>query len=143
MATPEFLLTHPSQLNALHVFPMRGARARGALRLGGAIAGHPERQRWESLLNRYYYACGCDAGATGVLVGLVAGVAYGAWGWAGMGWGAGRVVAAVLGGAVVGAVLGKLTGLFRAEQRLRRTAGEIQGSWKEPEPKEPDRWICG
>jgi hypothetical protein len=107
------------------------------------MEGHQDRERWERDLNRFYFACGCSAGAKGLVLGLlagaVAGVAAVAGGWSGP---AGGV--ALAGGAVVtGALLGKLAGLAQAERQLRATVAAIQASVRDREPGRAEAQHCG
>lgn len=140
MDSKQHEIDHPSQLNALSVFPLLRTRTAGRLRLGGSLTGHPRREAWEAELNRRYFACGCDTSAKGLLLGLAAGGALGVVTTGG--WGPGLTVAVV--GAVAGAVVGKVLGLLRARAGLRAVVREIQASWKVEPPSEPVAvWTCG
>lgn len=139
----EHVLTHPSQLNALFTFPFGRMRGVGTLRLGGSVAEHPERGRWERQLNRDFYACGCDTGATGVMLGLLVGIVAAVYARFAGDWGTGSAVGLAFGTAVAGGVLGKLVGVSSARVRLRRTIAEIQGAWKPARDQVPDPWDCG
>ncbi|MEZ5331984.1 MAG: hypothetical protein R2991_07985 [Thermoanaerobaculia bacterium] len=140
MATGEREIDHPTQLNALSVFPLLRTRTVGRLRLGGSLAGHPERAAWEAELNRQYFACGCDTSAKGLLLGLLGGGLVGLFAAESPGAGLGLA----LGGALAGAVLGKALGLLRAHSRLRDVVRKIQKSWKVEPPADPiDAWTCG
>lgn len=141
MKNKQHSIDHPSQLNALSVLPLARTRALGTLRLAGDIAEHPKKEEWEADLNKHYYACGCSAGAKGLLLGLLAGVVYAIF--VSKEPSTLAAVGIVLAPAVVGAVLGKVVGLLRASTRLRRTVHEIQEHWK-VEPTDPaDKWVCG
>lgn len=143
MPRKEYLVEHSSQLNGLSTLPLARTPGLGTIRLGGVMARHPERERWERELNRSYHACGCDTGAKGLLLALVPGVAAGASGlsreaYTGLG-----AAGVGLGFALAGAVLGKLVGLVRAQRRLSRVAAEIQGAVREREPSVVEVWTCG
>jgi hypothetical protein len=143
MAKREYVLQHSSELNALTTNRFLRTRGLGALRLGGVMGGLPERERWETELNRSYYACGCGAGAKGLILGLIGGAVVaaipavraplGAWPAAGVG------VAITLGGAI----LGKIAGLMQAQQRLDRTIREIQAAAAPREAKAKEGFLCG
>lgn len=83
----------------------------------------PEAERFRGELRRYADACGCDSGARGVLLGLLAfALAWGAGGFPG------GVPAGVAGGALAlfgAGALGKAWGLLAARRRFRRAAREL------------------
>jgi Flp pilus assembly pilin Flp len=143
MAKREYVLKHSSELNALTTNRFFRTRGLGILRLGGVMDELPERERWETELNRSYYACGCSAGATGLIFGLIAGVVavaipavrepLGTWLAAGLG----------VTIALCGAIIGKVTGLVQAQGRLNRTIREIQAAAGPREPKMKEGIICG
>lgn len=133
----------PSQLNALSTIPFVRTSGVGRLRLGGDMVEHPERKRWESELNRYYFACGCDTGATGLILGLLAGIVWAAYSIIQGETGIGYAVGVVLLIAIAGAVAGKLIGLIQANNRLNRTVTEIQTHWQSSEIGENEQWSCG
>lgn len=137
-----FLITHPSQLGALSALPFVHHKGLGALRLGGAVAGHSDRDRWESELNRNFYACGCNTAAAGLLIGLIAGGAWGVYQYATDVWTPGASAGAALGAAIAGAVIGKLVGLVRANSRLKSTVREIRQAWKVDEKPVAQWWTC-
>jgi hypothetical protein len=141
----EHLVEDTSQLGRLKVLSWMPAPGQGTIRLGGAMAHMEQREYWESELNRHYFACGCEAGATGVIIGLVLGSAFVV-----MLFVRGSALAvswesflAVPGTAIVGAVGGKLYGLLRAQRRLRGVVRQIQeatrpfeANWSDA-PQEP------
>lgn len=139
----EQVFTHPSQLNMLSALPFLRTGGMGRLRLGGSLESHPNRQQWEGELNRHYHACGCQASAAALLVALMLAVL-----WAGY-----RVINAqmelgsaawtVLVVAVAGAVLGKLAGRIDANNKLKKTAKDIQAQWQVDEKPVRQGWTCG
>lgn len=140
----EHVFEHPSQLNMLSLFPLGRTTGLGTLRLGGALANDPEASNWESELNRHYYACGCDMGAKGLIVGLIGGVVLSGLGVNQAGLGGGWAITLAIGVAVAGAVAGKLVGLAHAEARLKNTIRAIQAQWPSSEDKTGmSGWTCG
>lgn len=137
------LITHPSQLGALSALPFARQRGLGTLKLGGAIASHPDRSRWETELNRNFYACGCSAAAAGLLICLIAGAAWAAYQYGRDAWTLGMSAGTVFGLAIAGAIVGKLAGLMRADRRLKETVKEIRSSWVVEEKPQAERWTCG
>lgn len=139
----EQVFTHPSQLNTLSALPFLRTGSMGRLRLGGSLESHPNRQQWEVELNRHYHACGCQASAAALLVALMLSVL-----WAGY-----RVINAqmeldsaawlVFMFAIAGAVLGKLVGRIDANNKLKKTAKDIQEQWKVDEKPGRHMWTCG
>jgi hypothetical protein len=143
MPSREHLLTDPSQLNALSVLPFTRTSGLGRLRLGGNIAEHPEKKRWESELNKYYYACGCNTSGIGLIIALLVGSAWAAYSYFQGSWGGGFAVEMTLLIAVGGAIIGKLIGWIRANEELRKTVREIQQHWKPEQPQGREQWSCG
>lgn len=141
MMKRETVLQHSSELNALTTLPFLRTRGRGTLRLGGVMANLPEREMWERELNRNYYACGCDTGAKGLLIGLGVGLIVAAVSLRAMG--AWQIAGVVLGAAIAGAILGKIAGLLRAQGRLNRVVREIEAAARPREPQALDPITCG
>lgn len=130
MKNRERVFNHPSQLTGLSALPFVRTSGMETLRLGGNISEHPERERWESELNGYYYACGCDTGATGLIISLLLGGA-----WAGYAFSKGILGGGVALGvaflfAIGGAIVGKVFGQVRANEKLKQIIREIQGQWQ-------------
>ena len=143
MKPREHVIQHPSQLNRLSLFPGFRTKGLGKLRLGGEMAGHDRKESWEQELNRNYYACGCDTGAAGLLLGILFGGLYAAYRVAGNDWTLRRgVVAAVL-VALIATAAGKLYGLLRANRRLKATIMEIKQEWKPPPGRVEANATCG
>jgi hypothetical protein len=143
VASKERVFTHPSQLNDLSVIPFLRTNGLGTLRLGGSIIEHRELKRWESELNRYYYACGCDTSAKGLIIGLLAGSVWAGYSYFQGLWGGGGAVGVALSFAIGGAIVGKIIGLFRANEKLKQTVEEIQGQWQPEEQPKREHWTCG
>lgn len=137
----ETILEHSSQLNALHTFPLLRTPGLGVLRLGGEMARHENREKWQRELNRSYHACGCDTGAKGLLIGLLAGLIAAAAGSAP--WFSWQAAGIVFGSALAGAAIGKIIGLARAQIRLGRTIREIAAAVRPREPIVVDDISCG
>lgn len=122
-------LSHPDDLRALSVLPLKQPRPRGRIRIADDRLDEQRRGDWEGRLNRAYHACGCGEAALGLVTGLVVG---GIWigidvlGGARVGWTEGLWL---LVAAIAGDVLGKIAGLYRAESRLRRLTHEIAAEW--------------
>ena len=72
----EYLISHPSQLNNLSVFPLKRNQSIGKIRLGGNMLNNPKVEFFENLLNKNYYSCGCSEGAKGLVVGLILGFGF-------------------------------------------------------------------
>ncbi len=137
----ETVIEHSSQLHSLHVFPPLRAPGLGVLRLGGEMARHESRERWQRELNRSYHACGCDTGAKGLLIGLPAGLVAAAL--SGAPWLSWRAAGIAVGAMLAGAAIGKIVGLARAQIRLTRTAREIVAEVRKREPAGVDDIGCG
>jgi hypothetical protein len=132
------IIDHPHALQSLSVLP--GKRLPGAGRIEVRAEGVDKDTiaDWSKDLNRKYYACGCAEGSIGLLVGLAAaGVAF-AFG-ATQGWGN----FGLIGMPVIGLAGGKLTGLFRAEVRLKAVVANISQTWGKVAATKPDDWACG
>jgi len=137
----ETVIEHSSQLHTLRIFPPLRTPGLGVLRLGGEMARHENRERWQRELNRSYHACGCDTGGKGLLIGLLAGLIA-----AGIGsvpWFSWQVASIVFGSALAGAAIGKIIGLAHAQIRLTRTAREIAAEVRPREPVIVDEISCG
>lgn len=137
----ETVIEHSSQLRALRTFPLLRTPGLGVLRLGGEMARHENREKWQRELNRSYHACGCDTGAKGVLIGLLAGLI--AAGLDGAPWLSWQAAGVVFGPALAGALIGKIIGLVRAQFRLTRTVREIAAGVGPLEPIVVDDISCG
>lgn len=135
-------INHPSELNVLLASRFMRKRGLGKITLSPTFE-HPEKQQWETDINRYYYACGCASGARGLMLMLVLGLG-------------GSIIAYLLGAlsgrqlivipivaAIVGAVIGKLAGLARARRRLVRVVHTVQAHWKPKDREERPIIICG
>lgn len=48
----EYLISHPSQLNNLSVFPLKRNQSIGKIRLGGNMLNNPKVEFFENLLNK-------------------------------------------------------------------------------------------
>jgi uncharacterized membrane protein YeaQ/YmgE (transglycosylase-associated protein family) len=142
MRKRDFQINHPSELNVLIVPRLVRKRGLGKITLSPTF-NHAEKQKWETDINRYYYACGCASGAKGLMFMLVLGLA-------------GSVIAYLLDflsgrqlivipivAAIVGAVVGKLVGLARARRRLIRVVHTVQAYWKPKDREERPIIICG
>ena len=136
------VITHPAQLNGLSVLP--GIRTPGA----GRIVTEDERvdsktrSQWDALLNKHYFACGCDKAAVGMLIGVIAAAL-----WYFAGGAAPEASVMMLGLTALGIVValtvtGKFAGLMMAQRKLDRVIQDIQSAWKAPETA-PDSWTCG
>ena len=142
MAQRTFEIKHPSELNSLLSSRLFRTRGRGAIRLSSDLA-HPERERWESDINRFYYACGCDSAAKGLMVMLVAGLALTVAAYSMGAMSFGHAVGFTIGCAVAGAVLGRLYGTSRARRRLTRVVHIVQANWPTKDEHERPLILCG
>jgi hypothetical protein len=134
MKRREHIIDHSSQLNALTVAPFLRPRGLGTVRLSGVMADDPRREAWERDINRNFYACGCDTGSRGLVIGVFVGGAVALIGFREAPW---SVIAGIVAaGAITGAVIGKVIGLVQAQGRLRRVVDEIIEFAR---PKEPQR----
>jgi len=142
MKRREHVIDHSSQLNALTVVPFLRPRVLGTVRLGGVMAEDPRREAWERDINRNFYACGCDTGAQGLLLGVLAGAAAALIGFRGAPW---TVIAGViLAGAIAGAAIGKVLGLVQAQRRLGRVVREVIEYARPKEPQHVEEGaLCG
>lgn len=122
----ERVFLHPSDLTGLSALPFVRLAGVETIKLGGSWSESPERARWEGELNRHYNACGCDAGAAGLVIALLV---LGGWTQFSGRPGAGTGVLFVVGGAIAGKMVGRL----RVNERLKETIREIQARWGERE----------
>jgi hypothetical protein len=138
----DYIITDPAELNAISALPLKRTSGLGRIRLGGTLSEHPDRERWEKELNKGYFACGCDTGAKGLLIGLVVGLIWAGYSYANGDASLWGLATKAVGLALAGAVAGKLYGLLKAESRLRKTASEIQQNWP-VKRGEPNMILCG
>lgn len=140
---PVTTLTHPTQLNRLQVWRFGRTRGLGRLKLPPELP-ESHREQWERDLNRYYYACGCSAGAKGIVLATVAMMIYAGWQWSRGHISLGRGALLVGAAAIVGAIIGKLIGLAIAERKLKLLKREILQTWKVEQPSNSTHIIlCG
>lgn len=138
-------LTHPSQLRPLSAWRFKRRPGLGKICLPESLA-HERRDFWQQEINRYYYACGCDTGAKGVVLCVLAAAAWCLWRWSqgSLDW---STALKALGLASVGgALLGKTVGLAIAARRLELVKREVLAAWKLPPrdgpPLRPEP-LCG
>jgi len=143
MKHKEYIINHPSQLNSLSVMPIMRTKALGSLRLGGNITTHPKKALWEAELNKYYYACGCDTGAVGLIIGLFCGGAFAIFKYYQQDWKLGSAISAIFITTILLTGLGKLFGLMKARQELQKTIRVIQQKWIPEQPPKHDQLSCG
>ncbi len=135
-------INHPSELNTLIVSRFLRKRGLGKITLSPTF-DHPEKQQWETNINRYYYACGCASGAKGLMIMLVLGLAGSLIAYL-LGAVSGRqLIAMPIAAAVVGAAIGKIAGLARAHRRLVRVVHTVQAHWKPTDKQERPLVVCG
>jgi hypothetical protein len=137
------LIRHPSQLSSLSLFPGLRTPGLGRISLQDDQIDPETRRVWEQQVNHYYFACGCDKAALGLVLGVVG---YLIWlslhpgGWVTLGWSDLWVGLAVVIGATV---LGKTFGLWMAQRKLNTLVTDIQSKWKAPPAQETDFNGCG
>ena len=119
MKDKHFVVQHPSQLNALSIWPLARKPGIGRIVLGPELR-HSEKENWEKLLNQDYYACGCDTGAKALVAGLLGCLTIAAYAYLVGRMSMGTALLISLGGPVLFAGLGKLYGLAKASEGLRR-----------------------
>ena len=128
MESKQFIIDHPSQLNALSA-PFKHRSSLGKIIFNDSFQ-HADKKKMERELNKNYYACGCSQGTKALLIGIfVFGVA-GAYGFYNYDWSVTKSIASFFGGATVMSLLGKLMGLSKANNKLKQTIKEIQSVWK-------------
>ena len=142
MKTRSLQINHPSELNSLITFGLFRKPGRGTIRLSPAFK-HPEKERWEADVNRYYYACGCSTGAKGLLLMLLLGLGASVASYVFDALSLKQMLALPIASAIVGAVIGKLSGLAAARRRLTRVIHTVQASWKPDGKTERPIVICG
>jgi hypothetical protein len=138
------VFSEPAELGELSALPFFRSRGRGRIRLSGRLAENENSAEWERDLNRYYFACGCDTGAKGTLIGIV-GAALLTFdslrrGW--FGWTSLILLWVVL--ILSASGIGKLVGLIRADRRLKQLINRIRHEVP-PEPRVPNApvLLCG
>jgi hypothetical protein len=97
----------------------------------------------EAELNRRYYACGCELGAAGLLVGMAGSCGWQAYRYFSIGGSMRSAVGRVLFVAVIGTVVGKFIGLLNAGRVLRQTVQSTQKQWKVVPHPQKETWDCG
>jgi len=120
------VFSEPHELGELSTLPFLRSRGRGRIRLTGRLAADQNSAQWEHDLNRLYFACGCDTGAKGTLIGFLGAVLLtivsqrrGWFGWS-------SLILLSLALIIVASVIGKLIGVFQANSRLKRLIRQIQ-----------------
>lgn len=142
MEKRQHIIQHPSELNSLSTLPFTRRRAgRGRIALSNTFR-HQDKAKWEQRLNRDYYACGCNEGAKGLLLGLVIFGGFALLNYLDADWMVSRSLTTFGIGVIGMSIFGKLVGLFRADMRLKRTVREIQEEWK-PEQTEIKSEVIG
>jgi hypothetical protein len=142
MRTHNTQINHPSELNDLAAYRLFRKPGRGTIRLSPEFK-HPEREQWESNINRYYYACGCSTGAKGLLGMLLLGIGVSIVAYFFDALSLKQLVALPIAAAIAGAVIGKLSGLATARRRLTRVIHTVQANWKPADNVEKPIVICG
>jgi len=142
MKTQGLQINHPSELNSLTSSRLFRKPGRGIIRLSPEFK-HPEKERWETAINRYYYACGCPTSANGLLLMLVLGLGASFAAFAFDAMSLKQLITLPIVAAICGAVIGKLAGLANANRRLTRIVHTIQANWKPDDKLEDPIIICG
>lgn len=139
----ELIISHPTQLNSISTIPLKGIKNVGRIRLSGNMAAHPEREKFEQKLNNQFRACGCDVGAKGMVIGLVASSIYGLYQYISKDYSLSQLGLTLLGGVVGMSLIGKLYGLYQADRRLQSTIQEIKAVWQPEKAFREENMICG
>jgi hypothetical protein len=144
MKAPRRVIRHPSELDALSVLPIKRMPGQRRVAIAEHLIASPQREEFESELNRRLFACGCEAATAGV---LLAAAAYAVWAFVtisdvGILGHIGRGLLA----AIVGGFIGKLAGLVAAENRLKQTISDVRRAIPataviNPKPL-PEQFIC-
>jgi hypothetical protein len=142
MKNKQFLIHHPSQLNSLSTWPMVRKPGIGRIALDPKLQ-HPEREKWEKVLNREYYACGCDTGAKALVAGLIGCAAVAVYGYLDGRMSMGKALFIGLVGPLILAGIGKVYGLAKANGRLKETVRAIQANWNTDLPQARELIACG
>jgi len=130
------------ELNSLTTTRFFRKPGRGVIRLSLEFS-HPEKQQWESDINRYYYACGCASSAKGLLLSLVLGLAVSMAAYMLDSMSFKQMLALPSVVAILGAVIGKFLSLARARRRLTRVVHTVQANWSPKDTTERPVVICG
>lgn len=142
MKTRTLQINHPSELNSLTHSRWFRKAGLGAIRLSPEF-DHPQKEQWESQINRYYYACGCADGATGLMSLLVLGLIGGFAAYQFDVLTLKQFVAVPIAASIIGAAVGKLSGLAAARRKLTRVVHTVQANWKPLDRTESPLSICG
>lgn len=134
MNNKQFIIQHPSQLNALSTLPFMRRAGLGQIVLAEAFH-HQDKAQMEQNLNKNYYACGCSHGAKALLMGMLVFGGAGLFGFFSNDWSASKSLTTFLGGTILASLTGKLFGLAAANGKLKKTIKEIQMVWKTDDPK--------
>lgn len=135
-------INHPSELNSLTTSRLFRKSGRGIIRLSSEFK-HPEKEKWEAAINRYYYACGCSSSAKGLLLMLMLGLGISIAAYAFEALPLKQIVTLPVAAAIFGAVIGKFSGLATARSRLTRVVHTVQANWKTDDKAERPIVICG
>jgi hypothetical protein len=135
-------INHPSELNSLTTYRLFRKPGRGIIQLSAEFK-HPDKERWEADINRYYYACGCSTGAKALLAMLLLGLGVSIPAYLFDTLPFNQIVALPITTSVLGAVIGKFSGLAAARRRLIRVIHTVQANWKPLDKAERPIIICG
>ncbi len=139
----EYIISHPSQLNSLSTLPLIRTMATGRIRLAGNLGDHPQRESFEQQLNKQYYACGCDTGARGLLLGIILGTGLSAYKYIAKDWSLTYALIIAGAGIVTTTLLGKLYGLYTANRKLKTTIAEVKKVWPPEKEGIEEKNHCG
>lgn len=104
---------------------------------------HREKEKLEKDLNKYYYACGCDAAAKGLMIFLILGIIYNVISVLTDQMNISNALAITVGGAIIGGLIGKLIGITSANGKLKKTIYTIQAYWKPASIQLKEKIFCG
>ena len=138
----EYNISHPTQLNSLSTLPFIGVKTVGKLKLKGNMREHPQRKDLEKLLNKHYYACGCDTGSITLLIGLILTSGYFIYSYSIKDISILSSLGTIIGVSIASSIIGKVYGLFRANQKLKKVIEQVKKEWK-PEKEFMENWSCG
>ena len=136
-------ISHPYQLNRLSVLPVLRTPGKGTITIEDDTIDSKTRTEWESELNKYYFACGCDKAAIGLLIGIVSIILWH------VVFPEGQEVSLIskilisAGIIFVFTGIGKSIGLFLIQRKLDNLIKQIQSKWEKPLEPISEPWSCG
>ena len=121
-------IKYPSELSVLSYFFWFRTKTLGKIVLSNNFK-NPKREILEEKINNYYYSCGCDTSAKGMILFFMLGGIYVLGFSTTNDWSVTNLLFLIGGITLLGMILGKIYGLLVASKNLRKTIKEIKIIW--------------